>query len=401
MTDGVQMREIRPEDYPSEFIKALNSPRRLWDVSFRSHIPAKCRHLLYGLFFCSDFGVSIDELRLVFNALHQLLSNKYAVPHDPKDFEEALKILEGGYLNIRGKTVSFINPSLRDYLTDYLDDLELICDLAASAQKADWADRIWDHVGDGQRWSQAKKQQVARAFLPLAERFSVLPEFKKSDIESNTWHYYDLCFSERIKLLLSWFACSGENRFSEIVVSLADNRIGHFSAWRDATRLISLISDLQDEDEFAHLSIAGLLRAQLERGVVSILEGHVWPDDLESICDSIESYEDYLDPQIRELADKALLSQIENIDSLIDGVNSESTLNDYIRGMRRFASRIGISEDVLERAVTRVEERISEINESVETAESPDFSGSSLREEENFDDAALTNLFTPLIEGRG
>jgi hypothetical protein len=136
MTDGTQVREIAAEDYPSEFVKALNNPQRIWDVSFRNHIPAKCRHLLYSLFFCSDYGVSIDELCIVFNGLHQFVSSKYSVAHDPKDFEETLRILEGGYIDIRDKRVSFINPSLRDYLGDYIDDVELVCDFATSAQKS-------------------------------------------------------------------------------------------------------------------------------------------------------------------------------------------------------------------------------------------------------------------------
>jgi hypothetical protein len=44
MTDGLQIRDIVPEDYAAEFIKALNNPQRIWDVSFRQHIPPKCRH---------------------------------------------------------------------------------------------------------------------------------------------------------------------------------------------------------------------------------------------------------------------------------------------------------------------------------------------------------------------
>jgi hypothetical protein len=398
MTDGIQMREILPEDYPSEFIKALNNPQRIWDVSFRSHIPQKCRHLLYSLFFCGDYGASIDELRVVFSGLHQLLSNKYAVPHDPKDFEEALKILEGGYLNIRGKRVLFINPSLRDYLTDYLDDLELICDFAASAQKAEWADRIWDHVRVEKLWSPIKQQQVARAFLPVAERFNDLPEMKKSDTDPNTWNFYDLCFAERIRLVLVWYACSGEKRFSEIALLLAESRVGRFSAWHDAAHLIRLIPELQEE-EFNGLSVAPQLREKLEQGVVAILDGHLWPDDLENIYEAIEMHEDSLSPQIREMADKAMLFQIENIATLIEDVESESTLNDHIKAMRRFGSRLGVPDAVLERAVTKVEERISEISEDVETADPPDFSASSFREQEKFDDVALTNLFAPLVHG--
>jgi hypothetical protein len=398
MTDGIQMREITAEDYASEFIKALNNPYRIWDVSFRNHIPAKCRHLLYSLFFCSDYGVSIDELRTAFNGLHQFLSNKYSVAQDPKDFEEALRILEGGYIDIRDKRVSFINPSLRDYLMDYIDDVELVCDFAASAQKADWAKKVWDHVRTEKLWSQTKQEKVAKAFIKIAERFKDLPEMKRDETKPNAWQFYDLCHSDRIDLLLTWYACSGDRRFADGALSLASSPVGLFSAWQDGQRLIRLISDIKT-GEFGELEMAEALLGRIEDGLVALLEGHVWPDDLENMCDRIEEFEEELNPRVREAADKAMLCQIEDIDSLIEDVDSESTLNDHIKAIRRFGPRLGVPDIVLEIAVSKVEARICDINEQVRTAPSPSLSASSLHETDNFDDAALANLFAPLVQG--
>jgi energy-coupling factor transporter ATP-binding protein EcfA2 len=322
MTDGIRLREVAPEDYPSEFIKALHNPQRIWDVSFRNHIPAKCRHLLFSLFFCSDYGASIDELRVIFDGLHQFISNKYAVPHDPKDFEEALRILESGYVGIRNTTVSFINPSLRDYLADYIDDVGLLSIFAASAQKADWAERVWKHTRVEKLLSPAKQEVVARAFIGVAERFNVLPDMKRSETNPNSWNFYDLCHAERIALLLEWCACSGDRRFAAIALSLASSQVGRFTAWHDAQRLIRLIPQLQD-GEFGELDIATEMHEKIEDGVVAILNGHVWPDDLENICDSVDLYESDLSPRIREAADKAMLSHIEDIDTLIEDAESE------------------------------------------------------------------------------
>ncbi|MBV5336797.1 MAG: hypothetical protein J0653_02010, partial [Deltaproteobacteria bacterium] len=149
--------------------------------------------------------------------------------------------MEGGYIAIRNKTVTFINPSLRDYLTDYLDDAGLLSDLAACAQKADWAERVWKHVRVEKLLSPAKQELVAQAFINVSERFKDLPEMRISETNPNSWTFYDLCYAERISLLLSWCACSGNKRFAEIALSLAVSRIGHFSAWNDAQPLIRLI----------------------------------------------------------------------------------------------------------------------------------------------------------------
>jgi DNA polymerase III delta prime subunit len=398
MTDGIQVQGVAAEDYAAEFVAALNNPQRIWDVSFRTHIPTKCRHLLYALYFSTDYGVLIDELRAAFDGVNQLISGKYAVPHGPKDFEEALRILEGGYIAIRDRRVTFINPSLRDYLSDYIDDLELVCDLAAAAQKADWANRLWQHVRVEKFWSPAKQKRVAAAFLPIARRFKDLPEMRKSETEAYTWHFYDMCFADRIDLLLTWCVCSDEREFSEIALALAEQNVGRFRPYRDAQQLISLIAELKNGDA-GEISEADKFIELFETALVRLLEGHVWVDDLETIVDDIDENEKYLSEAVRDAANKAMLEQIENVDALIEDVDSESTLNDHISAVRKFAPRLGISTEVVERAISKIEYRIGEINENEGDASPPSFSSGSLRETDDFDDAALANLFAPLVHG--
>jgi hypothetical protein len=310
MTDGLQVRDVAAEDYASEFIKALDNPHRIWDVSFRTHIPEMCRHLLFGLFFCSDYGVSISELRAVFDGLHQFLSTKYATPHGPKDFEETLRILEGGYIDLSDGRVSFINPSLRDYLTDYIDDIELVVDFAAAAQKADWAEKVWDHIRVRKLWSSAKQKRVAQAFMPIAQRFDQLPEMKQNEKNLNSWNFYDLCFAERISLLLTWSVCSDDRRFADIALELASRRAGLFSAWNDARQLVRLLTELNDESELGSLHNAVELTKKLEDGLVAILEGHVWPDDLENIFNTIEGDSHRISPRVLEALDKAISTNL-------------------------------------------------------------------------------------------
>ena len=47
---------------------------------------------------------------------------------------EALRVLEGSFLSIQGNRVTFLNPSLKDYLASYLTDSELLCRLAPTAK---------------------------------------------------------------------------------------------------------------------------------------------------------------------------------------------------------------------------------------------------------------------------
>ena len=94
MTDVLRLKEIQADSYAETFIDALDNPHQLWDVAFRTHISPMCRHLLFGLFFGSEYGVSIDDLKTTFNALHPALCASHGLSHDAKDFEDSVKVLE-------------------------------------------------------------------------------------------------------------------------------------------------------------------------------------------------------------------------------------------------------------------------------------------------------------------
>ncbi len=87
MTDSTPVRDILPESYPAAFIDALTNPKQLWDIAFRTHISKLCQHLLLALFFSSEYGVGLKELKLSYESLHPRLSAKYGEEHGPKDFE--------------------------------------------------------------------------------------------------------------------------------------------------------------------------------------------------------------------------------------------------------------------------------------------------------------------------
>jgi hypothetical protein len=108
-------------------------------------ISKMCQHLLLALFFSSEYGVGLKELKLSYESLHPRLCARYGEEHGPKDFEEALRTLEGGFVKISGPLVSFVNPSLRDYLTEYLNDDALLREIAASAVDSDFARAVWSH----------------------------------------------------------------------------------------------------------------------------------------------------------------------------------------------------------------------------------------------------------------
>lgn len=108
-TDVDHLDDLDPLAYPAAFLAALGNPSALWDVPFRSHISKACQHLLYALFFCSQYGATIPTSgwRLKLCIPSSALPSE--VPGTPKT-EESLKVLEGGFIAISSQLASFVNP---------------------------------------------------------------------------------------------------------------------------------------------------------------------------------------------------------------------------------------------------------------------------------------------------
>ena len=396
MTDGMHIREVIPDQYAAAFLNALNNPHQLWDIAFRTHILPMCRHLLFSLFFSSEYGVELEDLKTAFNALHPDMCRKYGIPYGVKDFEESVKILEGGFIAINGSRVSFINPSVRDYLTEYLDDVEMLSTFALAAQKADWAEAIWRHVATVKIIPPEHQKIIAHCFKAIAESFTHLPVMKRDLHDQNVYRFCDLCVSDRISLLLEWSAMTGEERFASLALLLADKPIGGFSPWRDGDNLIRLIRDLR-EGSAEEMSCAAELSVSLESGLINIFDSGIWADDFGNMCDAVDRARDLLSHEVFEAANRAIVREVDDAMSNAAAIDSESTLEDHIKTLQRLAPSAGVPEPALKEAILAIQGRISEINERTAEAPSPEFSGRSPRESDKFDDIALRDLFASLV----
>lgn len=395
MTDTLHVSGIVPEQYADAFVNALANPKKLWDTAFRTHIPEKCRHLLYALFFASEYGENIADLRLAYQSLHPLLCAKYGQPHDPKDFEESLRILEGGFIAIRNGSVYFVNPSFRDYLTDYLNDIEQLKDFAVAARQADWARQLWWHG-----WKIADDDKISefgQAFRAVAKEFLHIPVWKKSTQYAHSYSTSDLANSDRIVLLINWWDATGDETFARLATDLATKPVSGFSSWRDGTDLIELIKKLRD-GYYGEFPFVEEMLAALEDGVITMLNSGIASDELEAISDAISAAEEILSPDIKDAAREAIQREFDEIDRTVADTDSESTLKEQKAMLEKLAPRAGIPGAALALALDAVDERISALTEEVEKASTASFPGAAKSETDKFDEKELMSLFTPLLD---
>ncbi|PLP59010.1 hypothetical protein CYK37_10930 [Mesorhizobium loti] len=403
MTEGSRVADYPAEDYPDIFLAALDNPTQLWDIPFRKHIPTTCRHLLMTLFFCSEFGTQIETLRAAYASYHRVLSDHYGAAQDPKDFEESLKILEGGFVKIVDTMVSFVNPSVRDYLQTYLDDYTLLSLAAQASIQSEWAQRVWEHgkrlVTTDSRPTPSAHAALARAFLPIAQAFLTLPTWVRiyESPRGGTYTQTGLSNVERLELMIAWWRASAEDDFLPLIRTLASNPVDGWDAWRDAEMLVILVAKLRDPGYFDEIPQSHHLADVLEEGAVDMIErSSLNSEDLEKLSDAYEGGKPYLGLEIEEAIATGVRRQFEEIDSVLRDMDSESTVDEHIEVLEKLGERTGIPNDVIKRASEKALQRKFEIEDESTEAPSSTIRNSDTQIGDMFDDAALQSLFAPL-----
>ncbi|MCA8891103.1 MAG: restriction endonuclease [Hyphomonas sp.] len=396
MTESIRFKNLAGNDYPAAFIGALDNPNQIWDVAFRTHINDAGRHLLYAIQFSSEYGVGVDELRVAFDSLHRHQCEKYGHSFRPKDFEETLRTLEGGFLAIRGTSVSFVNPSVRDYLTQYLNNAEMLADFAKTSRKVKWAEAVWKHAKRPGLLTQEQLVMVANNCIDVAREFAKLPVMKRDPKRSNTWLFYDAHYGERVQLLLEWWDVTRDEAFSELVLPCAQEAVRRMSAWRDGPSFVDAIVQLR-EGEYREFPNAEALAQSLEGHLLTMLEGALNTEDLDSIFAAIEEAKEVLNSAVYDAVVSAVHAEVSNVSEYVRWEDSESTLSEHKEVLEKLAKKVGVLASDLAEALDIIQSRIEEIQErAAPEAEAPLLESKSLSRSEKFDDDDIRVLFDTL-----
>ncbi|WP_199100292.1 restriction endonuclease [Dyella sp. ASV21] len=396
MTDALHISSIDAAEYPAKFLDALKNPHRIWDAAFRNHLDNRCRHLLIAMFFLSEYGVEVPDLRVAYDSLHTAMSLAYGHPYGPKDFEESLRILEGSFLSISGGKVSYINPSLRDYLSTYLCDEDLLFRMAPTAKSIDWIRRLWTFVQLKFSFF-AQQKRIAQACVDLLDMMKSRPAWQADRRDPRVLTYGDASNTTRLELLIDWWRVTDDDRFADCALTIARSPVQGFDAWRDGSSLVGLFSTLTDRDNGRMFVHEAELLAVVEAALVEMIRWKPSIDDLSTLSDAIEHGGDDVPPSVSATLKDAIWNEFDEIDSLVQNEDDETQLEEIISNLKKFARQFDVPEKMLGSAVAKVQDRIDGLEERGVSDPSPDFD-SGERELDRFDDSALTNLFMPLLE---
>jgi hypothetical protein len=398
MTDVTHTHSIAADQYPTAFLETLKHPKRLWDIAFRSHLSKRCQDCLIALFFCSQYRVELVDLRKAYDHLHARLGEHYGQPRDPKDFEEAIRTLEGSFLLIQGSQADFINPSVRDYMTEYLDDLALLEVIASSAVQTEWAQAVWQHAS-ARAPTPAARARLAFSFITVLPVF--LTQLINTTYQENGYWYRrrgpGLSNTDRIDLLLDWFGATQDPRFASTALSLAQKPIDGLDSSRDGEEVVSLIMHLREEGYYEDLSTGEEIADSLENAFVRMLELGVPSDELEQISNTLDIFTRSTSEKMKEAVREAIQREVDDTKQIVKELDSESTLKDHIKTLRVLSERAGIQVHRIEKAVEIVETRIAELEDERPEPSSPSVKLADTTDAVKFDDDAIINLFSPLL----
>jgi hypothetical protein len=244
------------------------------------------------------------------------------------------------------------------------------------------ARQIWSFAKEKLDWLQLPA--LAKALLPATRHL----------IETLADAFADLDSSDRISLLLEWWAHSGEATFAGGARTLALKPPRSYTSWRDGARLLEMIRELHDPGHHEQGPDASKIAEALEDVVVQLFEEGMSSDDLLRMSDMVEggAYSE----RVRAASHAAITREIDDIDEVVSNYSSESELDDHASVLRKLAPRAGIPEYSLQRALEAVDERVEEVRVAQAKAPDPAVPSTESVADDAFGDDALYSLFDSL-----
>ena len=129
------------------FVDNLNDPARIWEHAFRHQISEAARHILLVLT-TLDNDTTLENVEQAFSKFYELRRKRFGFSTSPNDWLDGLEELDGNFIRTSkvGKNivVSFHNPSVRDFMEQYLEKSEAdSIDLLRGAQFYEQYRHLW------------------------------------------------------------------------------------------------------------------------------------------------------------------------------------------------------------------------------------------------------------------
>lgn len=152
MTQYSRVQYVHPNEYFKSFMSNLDNLLEVWRHAFEEQLLDGSRNLLIVMTSMPS-EVFLEDLQEAFFSYHSKLAKEYQFKTAPSDFLHALKELEGNFVvteKFKDRIiVRFHNPSIRDFLCNYLAFQEQVLrDIVQTAKYFDQYMILWEFRED-------------------------------------------------------------------------------------------------------------------------------------------------------------------------------------------------------------------------------------------------------------
>ncbi|MCF7512717.1 restriction endonuclease [Pseudoalteromonas sp. L23] len=385
-----------PQNYPQSILSALENPSLIWEKAFKQ-LPVNCRHLLITLFFCDEYlGTEIEDLKGCYIPLHRLLSEHYSTQQKPGDFEEAIKVLESGFISISNTKVSFVNPSVQDFLKAHLKNDELIFLVLSSATRVRFVQKVWHHINF------LSTQNLLNLKASTFKYESLFPLFLSSPVslveqenEYTTYKNYDLYLSDRISLLLNIFFDTSEIKIIDAITSLLLSDSLALDVSRDSRNLPEIHADILEMEDISSQQKIALLNL-IENKICHLLSLNM---DIEDLVSTIEYLYEFMPESFTSKVQVTINSLIS--DEILNVKNGHAYLEDlydvdlYLESFKKITDITKYNTDDI---ITFLESMAVEMEEAENTTKKSSNVQRSDHMLKSFSDTEMKSLFNSLIK---
>lgn len=189
LTEITRLAGVKPREYVERFMSALDNPEFIWRHAFSSQLLPESRDLLVILVTLPT-DVLLTDLQSAFNLYRKKNPRSGDTLSSSESFRRALKQLDGNFTatekGVNGLLVHFQNPSIRDFLQNYLaDNPEVLEAVVRSIICFDQIYWIWNHKhprSDRYRFRKIIHDRITREFLLKVEVSLQLPSYGLANV---------------------------------------------------------------------------------------------------------------------------------------------------------------------------------------------------------------------------
>jgi hypothetical protein len=127
ITDTKNLKSTSAKSYSDFILQSLDYPGEVWRKAYENNLNPEDRYLVMTLFSFGGYSINITHLEIAFDARVSYEVKHNGIKRYPNMFRDSVRQLLDGFfssvIDENGKhTISFINPSLVDFLLNYVTE---------------------------------------------------------------------------------------------------------------------------------------------------------------------------------------------------------------------------------------------------------------------------------------